>query len=128
MDSLTDNMNPEESKKKGLYPRIISKKTVFFDELLRRATAGTSLSAAEARMAFDIVFEQIIEELKSGNSVCINNIGMFSLTAKSRRVQNENEIRSASIEVNRLVFRMSKAFLRKLGRVEFVRLPKNRKK
>jgi len=40
-------------------------------------------------------------------------------------VQDESEIRSASIEVNRLAFRMSRAFLRKLGMVEFIRLPKD---
>jgi predicted histone-like DNA-binding protein len=128
MDSLTDNMNPEAKKKKGLYPRVISQRTVFLDELLQRATDDTSLSAAEARLAFDMIFEQLIRELKGGNRVCLDNIGLFSLTAESRRVQHKEEIRSASIEVKRLAFRMSKAFLKKLGHVEFVRLPKSRGK
>ena len=35
------------------------------------------------------------------------------------RVQDEAEIRSASIEVNRLAFRMSRAFMRKLGGMQF---------
>jgi predicted histone-like DNA-binding protein len=128
MDHLTDNMNPGEKKKKGLYPRVISRKTVFLDELLQKATEESSLSTAEARMAFDTIFEQLIKELKRGNSVCLDNIGLFSLTAGSRRVQDKNEIRSASIAVKRLAFRMSRAFLKKLGYVEFVRLPANRKK
>jgi predicted histone-like DNA-binding protein len=128
MDSLTDNMNPEAKKKKGLYPRVISQRTVFLDELLQRATDDTSLSAAEARMAFDTILKQLIKELKQGNSVCLDNVGLFSLTAASRRVQHKEEIRSASIAVKRLAFRMSRAFLKKLGYVEFVRLPAGREK
>ena len=126
MDSLTDNMNPENSKKKGLYPRVISKRTVFLDELLKRAVSGSSMSVPEARMAFEMIVARTIEELKDGNNVCIDGIGMFSLTAKSRRVQNEDEIRGVSIEVNRLAFRMSRAFLPRLGSVKFVRFPSSK--
>ena len=125
MDDMQDNMNPDNEKKKGLYPRIISRRTVFLDELLEKATNGTTLSSIEAKIAFGLALQQLIRELKDGNNVCIDDFGMFSLTAKSRRVQDETEIRSASIEVNRLAFRMSRAFMRKLGGVEFVRLPKD---
>ena len=125
MDDLQDNMNSGNEKKKGLYPRIISRRTVFLDELLEKATRGTTLSPIEAKIAFGLALQQLIRELKEGNNVCIDDFGMFSLTAKSRRVQDEAEIRSASIEVNRLAFRMSRAFMRKLGSVEFVRLPKD---
>ena len=124
MDDLQDNMNAGEDKKKGLYPRVISSRTVFLEELFESATNGTTLSPIEAKIAFELMIKQLIRELKDGNNVCFDDFGMFSLTAKSRRVQDESEIRSASIEVNRLTFRMSRAFLRKLGRVEFVRLPK----
>ena len=125
MDDLQDNMNSGDKKKKGLYPRIISNRTVFLDELLEKATYGTTLSPIEAKIAFGLAQKQLIHELKQGNNVCLDDFGMFSLTAKSRRVQDESEIRSASIEVNRLAFRMSRAFLRKLGMVEFIRLPKD---
>ena len=128
MDDLQDNMNSGKEKKKGLYPRVISRRTVFLDELLEKATVNTTLSDYEAKIAFGMALKQLIYELKQGNSVCIDNFGLFSLTAKSRRVQNEDEIRSASIEVNRLTFRMSRAFIKKLGDVEFVRLPKGSSK
>ena len=124
MDDLQDNMNPEGEKKTGLFPRIISKRTVFLDELVEQATQETTLSPFEARLALDLVIKRLIKELKDGNNVSIDDLGMFSLTAKSRRVQEKSEIRKASIEVNRLAFRMSRAFLRKLGSVEFIRLPK----
>ena len=125
MDDLQDNMNSGSSKKKGLYPRVISSRTVFLDELLEKATGGTTLSAFEAKIAFELALKQLVSELQDGNNVCIDNFGMFSLTAKSRRVQSENEIRGASVEVNRVAFRTSRAFTKKLGTVEFVRLPKD---
>jgi len=125
MDDLQDNMNSGNEKKKGLYPRVISKRTVFLDELLEKATDETTLSPYEAKIAFGLALKQLIYELKQGNNVCIDDFGMFSITAKSRRVQDESEIRSASIEFNKLAFRMSRAFPRKLGGVNFVRLPKD---
>jgi predicted histone-like DNA-binding protein len=123
MKGMNDNIHSEGTKKKGLYPRVVSARTVFLDELMERACDGTSLSKAEMRMAFDLLINQMIKELKDGSNVCLDDIGMFSLSATSRVVQDEKEIRSASISVKRLVFRMSKAFLKKLGSVRFERVP-----
>lgn len=128
LDELNDNMNSGTDKVTGLYPRIINRRTVFLDELLRLATRNTTINQHEAKAVFGQILEQIFNELKDGNNVCIDDFGMFYLTAKTTRtehVQTEEEIRSASIEVNRLVFRMSKSFLRRLGSVDFVRLPWN---
>jgi len=125
MDDLQDNMNSGKEKKKGLYPRVISKQTVFLDELLKKATSNTTISFYEAKISFGLALEQLAFELEQGNSVCIDDFGLFSITAKSRRVQDEKELRSASIEFNKLAFRMSRAFPRKLGALEFVRLPKD---
>ncbi|MDR2084124.1 MAG: HU family DNA-binding protein [Bacteroidales bacterium] len=126
MDDLQDNMNPEGKKKTGLYPRIMNNRTVFLDELAEQAAQHTTISKFEARLVADMLIEQTIKELRNGNSVCFNDFGTFSLTAKSRREQDESKIRSASIEVSRLTFRMSRAFLRRLGVVDFVRLPKKK--
>ena len=124
MDEVQDNMNPENEKKKGLFPRVISTGTIFSKELIERATANTTISPVEAQASFNLIVQQMIDELKDGKNVCFEDFGMFSLTAKSRLVQSEDEIRGTSIEVSKLSFRMSKNFLRRLGLVEFVRLPK----
>jgi len=132
MKGRNDNINSEEEKKTGLYPRIVTRRTVFLEELIESATERTTLSKPEMRMAFELIIDRMMMELKNGNGVCLDDIGMFSLSATSRTVQNENEIRSYSIKVKRLVFRMSKAFLKKLGSVDFERVPpsfyKNRKR
>ena len=125
MDRINDNLNNGESKKAGLFPRIVTKKTIFMEELLERTVKRTTLSKAEARIAIEMFWDQIFEELRDGNNVCVDNIGMFSLSATSRRVQDESEIRGNSIEVSRLLFRMSKSCLRKIGPVTFIRQPKD---
>jgi predicted histone-like DNA-binding protein len=132
MREMNDNIHPEDEKKNGLYPRIITMRTVFLDELIKSASHRTTLSPQEMRMAYELILQQMIDELKIGNNVCFDDFGMFSLSATARRVQDEKEIRSYSIEVKRLVFRMSIAFLKKLGVVHFERVPpkfyKNKKR
>ena len=132
MKKRNDNIHSGEEKKTGLYPRIITKRTVFLDELIEGASNRTTLSKEEMKMALGLVLDRMIWELKNGNNVCFDDVGMFSLSATSRLVQNEKEIRSYSIHVKRLVFRMSRAFLKKLSCTEFERVPpgfyKNKKK
>jgi len=132
MKGMNDNIHSEDEKKSGLYPRVVTLRTVFLEELIESATYRTTLSKQEMRMAFELIIDRMMEELKNGNNVCLDDIGMFSLTATSRVVQDEKEIRSDSIFVKRLVFRMSKAFLKKLGIVNFERVPpkfyKNKRK
>jgi predicted histone-like DNA-binding protein len=132
MKGRNDNIHSEKEKKTGLYPCVVSTRTVFLDELIENATHRTTQSKEEMKMSLDLIVTQMIYELKAGNLVCFDNIGMFSLSATSRVVQDEKEIRSYSIEVKRLVFRMSKAFLKKLGVVDFERVPpsfyKNKRK
>ena len=132
MEKMNDNIHSAEEKKTGMYPRIVTQRTVFLEELIESSSFRTTLSRPEMRMAFDLIIDQMMRELKIGNNVCLDNIGMFSLSATSRVVQDEKEIRSYSIKVKRLVFRMSKAFLKKLGTVDFERVPptfhKNKKK
>ena len=125
MNVITDNLNAEENKKTGLYPRVISKRTVFLEELIKKTVMRTTMSEEEARMVVDMFWNQVMAELREGNNVCVDDIGMFSLTAKSRTIQDAKEIRADSIEVNRLAFRMSQAFPRKLGAVTFMRKPKD---
>ncbi len=132
MKGMNDNIHSGEEKKTGLYPRIVTLRTVFLKELIESASQRTTLTKQEMQMAYELILEQMLKELKNGNNVCFDNIGMFSLSATSRVVQDEKEIRSYSIEPKRLVFRMSKSFLKVLGTVMFERVPpkfyKNKKK
>ena len=123
MESMNDNIHSPGEKKTGLYPRLVARRTIFLEELIERACSGKTISKPEMRMAFELIIDQMMKELKSGNNVCLDDIGMFSLSLTSRVVRDEKEIRAYSIKVKRLVFRMSKAFLKKLGVVNFERVP-----
>ncbi len=49
MERMKDNIHPGEEKKIGLYPRVISKRTVFLKELIENASYRTTLSKQEMR-------------------------------------------------------------------------------
>jgi predicted histone-like DNA-binding protein len=121
MQGMNDTIHSAEERKTGLYPRVVNRRTVFLEELIESASEKTTLALQEMRMAYELIIARMLTELRNGNSVCLDNLGMFSLSATSRVVQDKKEIRSNSIFVKRLVFRMSSAFLRKLGVVEFER-------
>lgn len=126
LDALNDNLNEGTAKKTGLYPRIIPHRTVHLDELINMSVKNTTLNPYEARAAFDQILNRLLYELESGNCVSIDNFGMFSLSAmitKEEAVQDKKEVRAASIRASRVSFRMSRALLKRLGVLDFVRLP-----
>jgi predicted histone-like DNA-binding protein len=130
MDKQTDNLNSEESKRKILYPRIISKGTTSLSQLCRKAATGTSFSYFEAEGIARLLIDGIIKELAEGNNVCLDDFGTFSLSAEAvRTAQDEHEIRSESIRVKKIVFRTSRKLLtERSGDFKFQRKPKTEKK
>jgi predicted histone-like DNA-binding protein len=124
MVEQTDNMNPDENKKRGRYPRIISKRTVKVRELCQMAAKGTTINAFELEMAVELITDRILQELESGNNVCIEGFGTFSVSAeKIRKIQTEKEIRAESIRVKKMVFKTSKALMTRLRGFKFQRMP-----
>ena len=123
LDEQNDNLNPENSRRRGLFPRIISKKTVGLAELCERAERDTSLNAFELELAAKVLVKSILDELGEGNNVCIENFGTFSVSAEAvREAQDQHDIRAESIRAKRIVFKTSKALLGRLP-FKFQRLP-----
>jgi predicted histone-like DNA-binding protein len=116
MVKQTDNIHPDGSKKRGFYPRIISKKTVELQELCKQAAKGTTFNAFELEASAGLIIRQILDELADGNNVCLDSFGTFSISAEAvHTVQTENEIRAESIRVKRIVFKPSQALMKKLA-------------
>jgi predicted histone-like DNA-binding protein len=123
LDEQTDNVNPENSRKRALFPRIIRKRTVGLNELCKRTAAGTTFNAYELEIAAKMLVDGILKELGDGNNVCIDGFGTFSVSAEAiREAQNPDDIRAESIRLKRIVFKMSKALSKHL--FTFQRLPK----
>jgi hypothetical protein len=63
--SQTDNLHPEESRNRGLFPRIIRKRTVELKELCNRASQGTTFGAFELEIAELMLSLEIINSTQS---------------------------------------------------------------
>ncbi|MDR2773694.1 MAG: HU family DNA-binding protein [Tannerella sp.] len=123
LDSQTDNLHPEEGRKRGLFPRIIRKRTVGLKELCDRASQGTTFNAFELEIAARMLVKGILDELGDGNNVSIEDFGTFSVSAETvREAQEQHDIRAESIRLKRIVFKTSKALLKRIG-FKFQRLP-----
>jgi predicted histone-like DNA-binding protein len=125
MDGQTDNLNPEGSKKRGLFPRIIRKRTVSLRELCGQAAEGTTFNAFELESAGRLLIREIVDQLRDGNNVCLDDFGTFSLSAESiRPAQDEYDIRAESIRVKKVVFKTSKRLMSRMKSFVFKRKPK----
>jgi predicted histone-like DNA-binding protein len=123
LDAKTDNLHPEESRKRGLFPRIIRHRTVGLEELCKRTAEGTTFNAFELETAAKMLVDGILNELGEGNNVCIDDFGTFSVSAEATREAHEqHDIRAESIRLKRIVFKTSQSLLKHL-RFTFQRLP-----
>ena len=121
MVERTDNINPEDEKKTGYYPRVVRNRTIKVDEISELAAEGTTINKIELKASIGMLMEHIEKELLNSNHVCIDGFGTFSLTAESRRVENPDEIRAESITVKRIVFTPSKTLMKRIKNAKFVR-------
>lgn len=123
LDEQTDNLHPEENRKRGLFPRIIRRRTVGLNELCKRTAEGTTFKAFELEVAAKMLVEGILEELGNGNNVTIDDFGTFSVSAEViRKVQKPQDIRAESIRLKKIVFKTSKPLLKQLA-FKFQRFP-----
>lgn len=124
MLSKADNINQDKDKKKGLYPRIVNKETIQTKDLAKKINAKVHLGESTAKILIEALIDTIESELKEGNSVCINGFGTFSLSAKSKNVLVDSEIRAESISVKKVGFRCSPPFLRRFKFAKFRKINK----
>jgi predicted histone-like DNA-binding protein len=124
MMEQTDNLHSEGDKRRGFYPRIVSKRTVGLRELCQRAARGTTINAFELEVSAGLITRRILEELADGNNVCIEGFGTFSVSAEAvREVHTEKEVRAESIRVKKIVFKTSQALMRQLAGFTFRKMP-----
>ncbi|MDR2887931.1 MAG: HU family DNA-binding protein [Bacteroidales bacterium] len=123
MDEQTDNLHPEGSRKRGLFPRIIRRRTIGLRKLCQNTAAGTTFNAVELETAASMLIAGILNELGEGNNVCLEQFGTFSVSAEAtRKAELPHDIRAESIRLKRIVFKTSKPLLKHSG-FEFRRIP-----
>ena len=121
MRKKIDNLSDAESKKNGLYPVVIRKKTVSLNEIVKIAAESGRMSEFELEMALKIVLKTIEKELLKSNHVNLDGFGIFSLGASSRNVVSDTEIRAESISIKKVMFKTSPRLLLSMKKATFVK-------
>ncbi|MCE5225532.1 MAG: HU family DNA-binding protein [Porphyromonadaceae bacterium] len=120
MTKRPDNLSTSSGK--GLYPRIIRNQNMDSSALAKRLSKGSPLLKGEMLGCIEQIKSQLIEELLNGNSVSIDGLGTFSLSAEANRsVDKPEEIRAASIHVKSVNFRAAPELMSRMKEARFER-------
>lgn len=112
--------NTEEPQ--PLYARLIPKGTIAQDEFINRVHRFTSISHSLLQGAMKAFTDELCDSLANGWAVEFGDLGYFTPSLKSHRVMTKKELRSASVSLLGLNFRLSKLFFRELnGEISFER-------
>lgn len=110
-----------EEPQEGLRPLVAPRGTVGSKELIRQMTEETTFGKGEVAGILSQLLDTMEMFLKEGYNVRLDGLGTFRLTAEGRRVKEEDEIRSYSIQVKRVGFTSCKAFRERFVNAKFVR-------
>ena len=111
---------------KYLYPVPVIRGTKTLDDWAQEATMSGTLSPADVAAAMKSLESFVIKSLRGGYQVTLDGLGTLSVTLASRKVTDEKEIRSHSIDVKTVNFRCSKTLVTNLkgATIERASLPK----
>lgn len=117
---------PSEEELTYLFPQTISRGTKTLEDWAEEATMAGTLSPADVAAAMKSLETFVIKSLRGGYQVTLDGLGTLSVSLTSRKVTDEKEIRSNSIDVKTVNFRCSKALVTNLkgATIERASLPK----
>ena len=117
---LRDNISTKP--KTGYYAQIVTRGTIDTAELCEEISAGCTLTTADMKAAIEALISSVSMKLKAGYNVCIDDLGTFSLSAESDRVESPEEIHAQSVRVKGIHFRPSVRMKKTLKNSEFERV------
>jgi predicted histone-like DNA-binding protein len=103
---MPDLQGKEEEQR--LYPQLVTSGTITLKDLMQRASKHTGFSPAEVIGMVTFLEESIAEYLSQGYHVKLGDIGTFSASLTSRKVNSKDEIRSRSVHFNNVNFKADK--------------------
>ena len=122
MQPVSDNINPT-NKVIGLIARAVTCGNIDLKTIAQDIADRSTFSRAEVLGVLEELVLTAEIHLSRGFSVTFGELGTLSVSATSRIVKNENEIRSNSIKVKRIVYRPSPSMTRRIKSLKFERLP-----
>lgn len=102
---LFANPPKDGETKPTLHARAINKHTMSTNELASLIADLSTFSSADIKGAIKAISERLFHCLSNSNSVHLDGIGTFSVTLKSKPVENKKDIRSASVSFKNVEFR-----------------------
>lgn len=91
-----------------LYPKVVPYGTKTLKDITKDASMYTGMNASTIQGALTFLEEIVAKYLADGYNVKLGNIGTFSATLTSRKVETKEEIRAKSIHFDDVNFRASK--------------------
>ncbi len=119
LSPIKDTIN--EVPKEGLIAKAISRGILDVDELAKEIAKGTSFHESEVIALISVLAEEVESKLHDGYTVRLGELGTFFVSAQSRMVQEETEIRSQSVKVKRITYKPSRALSNRMKTASFER-------
>lgn len=122
---LFDTPDPKKTGKKlPLHARMVPKGTMDRNEFMDRVHLFTGISRSVLEGAMQAFSDELCDSLANGWTVEFGELGYFTPSLQCRPVMDKKEIRSSSVFLRGLNFRLSKGFFRKLaGKMTLSRVP-----
>lgn len=100
-----ENPFKEKDGKSVLYPAVVVTRTLTTEDVVAALARHSSFSSGCVLGVLEEVTNFIVENLREGNNVRLDDLGTFSLSLSSREVTDRQEIRAASVSVEKVNFR-----------------------
>lgn len=95
------------NKKIVLHPRIIPWGTIDTDGFIKVASGCSTYTGGDLKGAIRLIADVLAEKLGDGYTVNLDGIGYFSVSLRSRPVEDKKELRSESVHFKNVNFRCS---------------------
>lgn len=111
-----------------LHARVVDGEVLRFDQLCEIIASRSTFNRGEVKGIMILFKEELARALKEGDSVELDGVGTFSVTAKCPPVHSPKEIRAESIRFSKVVFRACKELKKEMDTMSFERATDYRKK
>lgn len=110
---LRKSVNPKGKEDTTvLYPKLVPHGTKTLKDIAKDASMYTGMNASAVQGVLTFLEEVLAKYLADGYHVKLGDIGTFSATLTSRKVESKEEIRSQSIHFDNVNFRATKELKR----------------
>lgn len=121
LTKINDNITENETAKYSV--TTVSYGNVNMDDMAEQMADASTFTYGDVKGMIENLTILISEALKGGNTVTIDGLGTFSVTAQpNREVKEPSKIRAESIQLKGIGFKPSPKLKDRLSNIEFTRM------